>query len=181
MKILVGSLNPVKIAATADAFGEYFENVDVSGVEAPSDVPAQPINEQTFAGARNRAASLKKLARDQNLQIDYYVGIEGGITEIMDRWFAFGAMCIMDKAGKTGFGTTIHFELPKIFIRELLNGEELGTIIDKHSGQKNTKQKGGAIEFLTGGIFDRKTIYWQGLIAALIPFRNKQFELSLHQ
>ncbi|MBD3287834.1 inosine/xanthosine triphosphatase [candidate division KSB1 bacterium] len=176
MKIFVGSLNPVKINATAEAFGEYFDNVNVSGIETPSKVPPQPINDQTFEGAYNRAIGLKKLVQDQKLQSDFYVGIEGGITEIMNRWFAFGAMCIMDNSDKTGFGTTIHFELPPVFVNQLLNGTELGVVIDRYSGSKDTKQKGGAIEFLTGGIFDRKVIYKQGLIAALIPFRNEQFD-----
>jgi inosine/xanthosine triphosphatase len=179
MKIFVGSQNPVKIKATEEAFNHYYKKIEVIGFNVSSHVPSQPINEQTFAGAQNRAETLKSLSSGQNLGGDYFVGIEGGITEKMNRWFAFGAMCIIDRKGKTGFGTTIHFELPEIFVQELLNGEELGTVIDKYSGQKNTKQKGGAIEYFTDGIFDRKTIYEQGLIAALIPFRNKHFDLPI--
>ena len=176
MKIFVGSLNPVKISATVEAFKEYYEKVEVFGFEVPSNVPSQPINEQTFTGAKNRVAEVRNLTREQNLRGDFFVGVEGGITRQMDRWFAFGAMCIMNNSGKSGFGTTIHFELPKTFVTELLNGAELGVVVDKYSGQKDTKRKGGAIEFLTGGIFDRKTIYKHGLIAALIPFQNEQFD-----
>lgn len=176
MKILVGSLNPVKIEATKEAFNHYYRNVEVIGIEVASNVPPQPISNQTYEGALQRAEGLRNLNNMKNLNGDYFVGIEGGITKLINHWFAFGAMCIIHSSGKIGFGTTIHFELPEIFVRELLNGEELGAVIDKHSGQKNTKQKGGAIEYFTDGVFNRKTIYVQGLIAALIPFRNKYFD-----
>ncbi len=179
MKILVGSLNPVKIKATEEAFNHYYKKVEVSGIKVTSHVPEQPVNNQTFEGAQHRAEELKYLSSKQNLGGEYFVGIEGGITKQMNRWFAFGAMYIINSAGKSGFGTTIHFELPDIFVHELLDGEELGTVIDKHSGQKNTKQKGGAIEYFTNGVFNRKAIYVQGLIAALIPLRNKHFNGSV--
>ena len=40
--------------------------------------------------------------------------------------------------------------------------------------EKNTKQKGGAIGFLTNGVMDRKDLYVQGLIVALVPFIKKE-------
>ena len=175
MKILVGSKNPVKIAAAKEAFSNYFENAEVIGIEVDSNVPNQPINNETFVGAENRALELKRLNNPKKLDAQFFVGIEGGITWQYSKWFAFGGMCIVDTKGKIGFGTSLHFELPKDIINRLLEGKELGDIMDKISGVQNTKQKGGAIEFFTKGVMDRKAIYVQGLIAALIPFINDGF------
>jgi len=53
MLILVGSKNPVKIESVKEAFEKYFSNVDVQGVEVSSGVSDQPVNEDTFRGAKN--------------------------------------------------------------------------------------------------------------------------------
>ena len=59
MRVLVGSANPVKIAAVRDAFEPCFPGAVVEGIEASSGVPAQPVGEEeTFAGAENRARTL---------------------------------------------------------------------------------------------------------------------------
>lgn len=173
MKILVGSENPVKIAATEEAFAHYFGPVQVTGLAVGSGVPAQPVDDDTFAGAQNRALALKRLAARQGLAADFYVGIEGGIVRRYGRWFSFGAMCIVDAQGRMGFGASSHFELPARVVRELLDGgAELGQVIDALSGEENTKQKGGAIGFLTRGLMDRQALYVQGLVVALIHFVN---------
>lgn len=172
MKILVGSLNPVKIEATRDAFSYYFDHIEITGVHVPSHVSDQPIDNETYLGAQNRVTELQKLNNTNNLNADYFVGIEGGICNRDEHWFAFGAMCIMDKTGRSGLGTTIHFELPPLIYKQILKGKELGAVIDSLTNEQNTKQKGGAIQLLTKSILDRKTIYVQGLIAALIPILN---------
>ena len=51
--------------------------------------------------------------------------------------------------------------------------EELGPIIDSISNDQNCKQKGGAISYFTKGILNRKQLYIQGMLMALIPFLRK--------
>lgn len=174
MKILVGSKNPVKIKAVEEAFLLYFDNVKVIGFSVDSNVSPQPVNDETFLGAENRAKELVKLDKQQNLQADFFVGVEGGIQEIYSKWFAFGGMCIIDKNGKTSFGTSAHFELPQEVTKRLLNGEELGYVMDEIMNQENTKQKGGAIAFFTNGRMNRKELYIPGLISALVPFQHSK-------
>ena len=173
MKILVGSKNPVKIDAVRDAFHKYFDEIEVIGYEVDSGVPHQPVNDETFAGAKNRAVELQKINSQNSLTADFFVGIEGGITKIFDRWFALGLMCIINKDGLVGFGTSPLFELPAFVINKLLNGTELGDIIDNLMSDDNTKQKGGAISYFTNGIMNRKELYTHGLIAALVPFNHQ--------
>jgi inosine/xanthosine triphosphatase len=173
LRVLVGSENPVKIEATKEAFSKFFENVEVIGIKVKSKVSAQPINSETFEGAKNRALELKKINEKRNLKAKFFVGIEGGIVNIYSKWFALGVMCIIDDKGRVGYGTSPLFELPEQITKHLLNGVELGDIVDKLTGKKDTKKKGGAIGFFTKGIMDRKDLYVDGLIVALVPFLNE--------
>lgn len=173
MKILVGSQNPVKIEAVREAFAQYFDHVEVIGREVDSKVPAQPVNEDTFTGAENRVLALRDLNAAEKLGADFFAGIEGGIIQLYGRWFAFGCMAIGDRQERLDFGTSPLFELPEAIIQELLAGKELGHVIDHLAADHNTKQKGGAIGFLTQGVMDRKALYVQGLIVALVPFVNE--------
>jgi len=59
-------------------------------------------------------------------------------------------------------------------IEPLLDGDELGHVVDRLSGEHNTKQKGGAIAYLTQGRLGRRELYVQGLMMALVPFLNPQ-------
>lgn len=174
VKVLVGSKNPVKVEAVREAFSKFFEPLEVVGIEVDSKVSSQPFHAETFLGAKNRALELSKINSEQTLGADYFVGIEGGITNLYSKWFAFGGMCVMDKSGNIGFGMSPHFELPEIMLKEILAGKEMGEVADKFTGEKNTKQKGGTIGFLTSGVMDRKNLYMQGLIVALVPFLNRE-------
>lgn len=174
MKILVGSKNPVKISSAKEAFEKFFGNVEALGINVPSGVPDQPVNGDTFKGARNRALKLKEINNKKNLNAEFFVGIEGGISNQYGIWFAFGGMCIIDIEGNEAYGTSPQFELPEQIINSLLNGKELGLIMDEIQSDENTKQKGGAISYFTKGVMNRKELYISGLITALIPFLNKE-------
>ncbi|KAF0150318.1 MAG: NTPase [Ignavibacteria bacterium] len=173
MKILVGSRNPVKIKSVEDAFKNYFDAVAVTGVEVESGVSNQPIGDETFIGAKNRVLTLMKMNETNNLAADFFVGIEGGIVQLFNKWFAFGCMCVADKEGDIGFGLSPHFELPEIVVKKLLNGIELGDVMDEIQNQENTKQKLGAIGYFTNGVMNRKELYAEGLKAAVVPFLKK--------
>ncbi len=174
MKVLVGSKNPVKIEAVKEAFSKYYNSPEVICYDTNSGVPSQPVDIETFEGARNRTSALREINTQNNLNADYFIGIEGGILKIFDKWFALGLMCILNKAGLAGYGTSPMFELPDFVIEKLLTGNELGKVMDEITGDENTKQKGGAIGFFTNGIMDRKELYVGGLIAALVPFNHEQ-------
>jgi len=174
MKILVGSKNPVKLEAVKETFSKYYNNIEVIGITVESQMPDQPINEETFIGAENRAEELKKINQREKLNAEYFVGIEGGIIEQFNRWFAFGGMCIVDKEGNKSFGTSAHFELPGEVIDRLKNREELGNVMNDIMNEQNTKQKNGAIGFFTKNIMNRKELYIPGLISALVPFNHKE-------
>ena len=174
MKILVGSKNPAKIKASKEAFLKYFEKVEVIGIEVDSKVPDQPINEETFEGAENRALELKRINETEKINAQFCIGLEGGIIELYSKWFNFGGVCIIDNEGKIGFGASPCFELPNKIVQELLNDAELGEIMSRITKDHNIKKKGGAIGFFSKGRMKRKDLYISGLIAALVPFINER-------
>jgi inosine/xanthosine triphosphatase len=172
MKILVGSDNPVKIEAVREAFSHYYEEVEIVSFEVESGVPDQPVNDDTYKGAENRANELVVINERKNLNADFFVGVEGGILQVYQRWFGFGCMCIINKDGNKSFGTSAHFELPNNVTERLLQGEELGNVMDEVQNKQNTKQKQGAIGYFTAGVMNRKELYVPGLISALVPFNH---------
>ena len=174
MNVLVGSTNPTKIDAVRLGFAYYFPEVAVQGYDVSSDVAAQPVGEQTFEGARNRVLRLREMSPEQHSKGDYFVGIEGGIEQLCAKWFSFGVICIMDREGRIGWGTSSYFQLPKGIVEELRRGKELGDIIDAYTGVEHTKLKNGAIGFLTRDVITRTSLYVPGVVTALIPFVNKE-------
>lgn len=169
MKVLVGSENPVKIEATERAFGNYFD-VMVEGIKVGSEVSEQPINGETYEGAYNRTAALHDINNQEMLGAEYFVGIEGGIIEAEGTWFGCGVVCVMNRDGKVGYGTSGHFPLPQRITERLLAGEELGSVTDEITGEDDTKSNGGAVGFFTQGVITRADLYVPGIVFALIPF-----------
>ena len=98
----------MKVEATKEAFSKYFDDdVEVVGIEVSSNVSNQPIEDETFKGAENRAVTLKKLNEERNLNARFFVGIESGIKNLFRRWFAFGVMCVMDRKDYYVAGLTV--------------------------------------------------------------------------
>ncbi len=173
MKILVGSENPVKISAVREAFEKVFpkEDISITGIKVDSRIPNQPIGEETFEGARNRALELKNLQ-----DADYFVGLEGGIIKLHEKWFTFGVTCIIDKNGKEGFGVSSMLNLPDKVIDKVFNGRELGDVMDEITGEKNTKKKGGAVGFFTRGVLTRKDLFVHSTILAFVPLIDEHYK-----
>ena len=53
-------------------------------------------------------------------------------------------------------------------------GNELGIANDIIFHQENSKQAGGAIGSLTGGVVSRQQLYEHAMALALVPFRRRE-------
>lgn len=102
-KIVVGSLNPVKIESTKLGFEKIFQdincNIEVCGYNIESGVSNQPYNDnETIEGAKNRAigAYNKYIQENNNIKPDYSVGLEGGVTNINGNLECFAWVVIYD-------------------------------------------------------------------------------------
>ncbi|MEL6561149.1 MAG: inosine/xanthosine triphosphatase, partial [Bacteroidota bacterium] len=169
--VVVATQNPVKITAVKNAFNRMFPDLtfEFTGKSSPSGVDDQPMSDsETLLGAQNRANYCKV----NFPEYDYWVGVEGGIDTVDDEMSAFAWIVILsqDQSSKAKSGT---FFLPEKVRKLVLSGMELGEADDVVFGQSNSKQKGGAVGLLTGNIIDRKGLYEEAVILALIPFKNK--------
>ena len=68
MKVLIGTKNPGKIKGAKMAFDNYFDGYEIEGVNVPSEVSDQPINDDTYLGAYNRVKNAKEYARQMNIK-----------------------------------------------------------------------------------------------------------------
>jgi len=166
MLVAVGSDNPVKIKAVERAFSRAFGDVEVIPVRVDSGVPPQPIDEEGLTGAINRA----KRSIEEVPSADYGVGIEGCLVHLFGRYFCTGFVAIVDRSGRLGVGASGWFQCPKTFVPKMLDGEELGDLIDAHVGRKDVKRSEGAIGVFTRGLVTRVDLYEHGVYMALARF-----------
>ena len=171
MKILMGTKNPGKIEGARQAFEKYFENVEIEGISVESEVSAQPVNEEIFQGAKNRVKNLKEHAKNNNIEADFYISSEAGITNLLGEWIDINAVVIEDSKGFQSVGTSQGFPIPDKYIEEIKE-TELGKVMDKiFSGKELGKGKGG-ISFLTKGEVSRIDLTRNAFIMALTRHIN---------
>jgi inosine/xanthosine triphosphatase len=169
VRVVVGSTNDVKVRATRAAFSNYYE-AKVTGTSTASDVSDQPIGEEAFLGARNRA----RCALDSG-EFDFGVGIEGGIISLYGLRFGFAAVCVISREGVISFSTSGMFPIPTEALKLVDSGKELGDAMDELTGLKETKRGPGAVGLLTKGVVDRTALYRDAVAFALIPHINPNY------
>ena len=102
---------------------------------------------------------------------DYGVGLEGGLEQIGDRWFASGWIVVARRGSdELGVGTSARFEVRGQMLRRLLAGEEMGPVVDALSGQRDVKKSGGMMGEITNGNLKRNDCYAHGVLFAFAPF-----------
>ena len=171
MKILIGTKNPGKIEGAIQAFKKYFDNVEIEGISVNSDVGDQPVNEEILQGARNRVRNLKKYARENQIEADFYISSEAGITNSLGTWIDINCALVENKEGLQSVGTSQGFPIPDKYIDEIKE-TELGKVMDKiFSGKELGKGKGG-ISFLTKDEVSRIDLTRNAFIMALTKHIN---------
>jgi inosine/xanthosine triphosphatase len=169
LNVVVGSTNTGKVTATRNVFRRAYGNVDVNALPIESGVGKQPIGDECFTGARNRADSAFEEARAKALPVDYAVGIEGGLLRLHDRWFGLSVACVVDGEGRASYGTSPLFQMPDGVVEEVTNGTELGDIMIRLSGDASIRQRRGAVGFLTRGLLTRVAAHEAAVSAAMAP------------
>ena len=167
MKILMGTKNPGKIEGARQAFEKYFDDINIEGISVDSNVSDQPVNEEIFQGAKN----LKAYAEKNNLEADFFIASEAGITDLLGDWIDINAVVIEDSKGFQSVGVSQGFPIPNKYIDEI-KSTELGKVMDKiFSGKELGKGKGG-ISFLTRDVVTRIELTKNAFVMALTSHIN---------
>lgn len=149
----IASKNPAKINAVSSVLKNLEWTVDLSAVDAESDVSAQPFSQQeTRQGAVNRA---KAALGD----FEFAIGLEGGVYEMDGTLYLcnWGALATQDGRLYTAAGAQI--PLPEEIAAELNNGKELGPVMDDFANESGIRQHKGAIGILTDGLVNRGEMF----------------------
>ena len=171
LTIAVGSKNPVKIESARAGFEAMFPDKSFSaeGYDVASGVSDQPMSsEETLQGATNRAQALRDLCPTA----DFFVGIEGGIETINNTLIASAWIVVINRSGYSTLGRSGAFPLPPSVKRLVDSGVELGHANDQVFEQHNSKQQGGAVASLTGGVITRHSLYEHAMVLALASFKH---------
>lgn len=171
MRILIGTKNSAKIKGAKEAFEEYFDDVEIMNIDVKSNVSEQPLNDEIYEGARNRANNLIKYAKENSIYADYYLGIESGMTNRLGKWMITNIAVIKDREGNEGFGTSASFPIPNKYIDEIIE-TNLGKVIDRIFGEDDLRTKNGSVGFLTHEKISRIDLTREAFIMALTSFTN---------
>jgi inosine/xanthosine triphosphatase len=133
--VAVASRNPNKLRAVEKAYTLFGIPASVIAAAKPAALPPQPIGlDAVVEGALKRAeAALQAVA-----EAEHGVGIEAGVVAATGRHLditvaAIAAMTEADRTGKVTLGFGPAFQIPAIFLGEVLRGVELGVLAERHS------------------------------------------------
>jgi inosine/xanthosine triphosphatase len=165
-RVVVGSTNPVKIAAVRAVLERAGCSARVEGLAVASGVADQPIGDaETIRGATQRA----RAALDAS-GADIAVGLEGGVVEEDGFMRTCAWAAVVSRDGRVGVGGSLAMILPDRVASLVRNGVELGHAMDRVTGDHNTKHNAGAVGILTAGLVDRQRAYEWLVTYALAPF-----------
>lgn len=171
MNILIGTKNPGKIAGAEQAFLKFFKDCKIEGVPVSSDVSEEPVDDEIYQGARNRVDNLIKYAKENNIDAEYFLGIESGITKKLGKWIIVNIAVIKDKNGFESWGTSPGFPVPDKYVEKIIN-TDLGKVMDEIFNESELRKGKGGISFLTHNEISRIDLTKEAFIMALTMHVN---------
>jgi inosine/xanthosine triphosphatase len=164
--VVVGSTNPVKIAAVTAVLERSGSGARVRGMAVASGVRDQPEGDaETIRGATQRARAALEVS-----DADLAVGIEGGVVEESGHMRTCAWAAVVSRDGRVGIGGSLAMMLPDRVAALVRDGVELGHAMDHVTGGRDTKRGAGAVGILTAGLVDRQRAYEALVTYALAPF-----------
>lgn len=186
--VAVGSTRRPKLDAVREALQIFGPSLDPSapfevvGVETESEVSHTPLSRlELMAGARKRAETLAKQARDGNLPWKYFVGLEGGLDVVVDKMSGSRSRLVfleswayaLGTSGHGSFGQSGAVVVPDELVRQVIDeGVELGVAIDAFAGGNGIRDSQGSWGVLTRNFVTRQAAFRIAVINAFAPFYN---------
>lgn len=179
MLIIVGSTRSAKVEATREAIAligrvdERFGQATLQPVDVTDVAPTMPMTDgATPEGARLRAQTLIDRA-SPTTRPNLTIGLEGGLDPLPsgDGRYALKTWAAAFDGTHWGFGAGGAIVLPDRMIRRVLNGFELGDVVDEMAGAA-VRGTRGAWGVLTLDLIGRQDSFRSALLAALAPFYN---------
>ncbi len=171
MKVLIGTKNPGKIKGARTALENFYKDVEIEGVSAPSGVNEQPVNNETYIGAVNRVKNTIQYAKNNNIKADLYMAIESGLVKNFEHWYITNIAVIADNEGHFSTGLSASFPVPDKYVDDIKQNT-LGTVMDKLFNETDLRSSTGGIGILTHEHITRIDLNQQAFTMALTQFVN---------
>ncbi|MFW5853061.1 MAG: DUF84 family protein [Patescibacteria group bacterium] len=127
MKIAIGTTSENKTAIVKAFFGDI-KNFMIVPCDVSSGVTDQPLDEfTTREGAINRAKNAFEMTLETD--IDFSLGLEGGLVLIDNTYFLLCVAVITDNSGVDIVGMSDTLPLPQYVSDQIANGKEFGVSI----------------------------------------------------
>ncbi|HUR62298.1 MAG TPA: inosine/xanthosine triphosphatase [Candidatus Thermoplasmatota archaeon] len=168
VRVVVGSANDVKVAAVRQEFVRILPlPAEVRGFAVHTNVPEQPRDGETLAGARNRA----KAALAAWPEADYAIGIEAGLVRFPahEGHLEAQACVVLDRAGLETHGWGPAFHYPAFVTSRAAAGEMVSDILGPIANDPRMGSTTGAIGYLTEGRLDRTALSRMAVLMAFVP------------
>lgn len=172
MKVLIGTNNTGKLQGAKEALSYYFEDFSIEKINVESEVGEQPVNEQILQGTKNRINNLKIYAKENNLDVDFYLAIESGISNQLGEWINLSIAGIEDKNGQTSFGTSAGFPIPERYIEEIMQTDMSKVFNKLFTYDEERHNQAGTVKIFTKGVISRIELTKSAFVMAITTFIN---------
>lgn len=175
MKAIIATKNQGKIEGEKKALEHYFEDVEVIGIPADSEVGDQPVNDEIYRGAKNRVKNLRKYCVENKISADMYLSVESGIHNTLGRWMVTNIAVIERDDGLESFGTSPSFPVPDNLVDEIIS-TDLSKVMDKvFTVDRDRHNHGGGIQLLTKSVISRIDLTEFAFVMALTRVINENW------
>ncbi len=176
VKVAVGTENEVKSNAVKNVFQKQYKKLEIKNIPVSSGVSSQPWEDETIAGAINRA----KAALRAESEAHFGVGIEAGLfwNNTVKEYFDVQFCAIFDRGGRITLGHGPGFYYPEIVIKDVKSGKTVGSVMGQFTGIPNIGKQMGAIGFLSNNILTREGLTEQAVIMALVPRITRLYKIN---
>lgn len=162
--------------ARVAAIDAGWADINVVARRVETSVPNMPLTDwQLMQGARERAFAVRDSLAHRRLEADIYVGLEGGFhsVSIEGEWHTFLRGWAYATDGERGaFGAGPSIAVPADIVKRVVEGRELGDVIDEVTGGRDIRSKQGAWGILSRDLVTRSMSFELALVAAFAPFYN---------
>ena len=164
--VAVASRNPNKIRAVEEAYGIFGIPARVVVVAKPAALPPQPVGlDAVVKGAVERARAAVYAVE----AAEHGVGIEAGAVGVGSEYLDITVAAIADRSGRVTLGFGPAFQIPALFLAEVLRGVELGALAERHFRRGAVGYREGIIGVLTRRRVTRLDLNRAAVAMALVP------------
>jgi inosine/xanthosine triphosphatase len=166
--IQAGTDNPTKLAGASRALRRIFgKKFVLHGHSEHTGVPDHPFDDETFAGAKNRAIDAWKRVGGK---CDYSVGMESGIFTFRKGLHIDITVCCVYDGKEEAYGTGMGFVVPSDLARKVRQeNSDLSKVMAEAFGTKDIGRKHGAIGYFSDGKIHRSEQIEQSIMCAFVP------------